>query len=543
MTIKKENITIYQIYPKSFQDSNGDGIGDINGIIQRLDYIQDLGVDMIWLTPVFISPMKDNGYDVADYRNINPLFGSMEDFDRLVLEAKKRNIEIMLDMVFNHTSTDHYWFKEAINGNKKYKDYYIFSDHKTNWKSKFGGSSWEYVESMNQYYLHLFDVTQADLNWENPNVRQELYDIVNFWISKGVRGFRFDVVNLISKPEIFEDDYEGDGRRFYTDGPKIHEYLRELNKETFGKYSDIVTVGEMSSTNLKDCALYSNSEHTELSMIFSFHHLKVDYKDGQKWELDTFEPKKLFDMWRTWQIDLNINSGWNALFLNNHDQPRSVSRFGSQKYHSESAKAITTALFLMKGTPFIYQGEEIGLPNAHYNKLDMFKDVESLNYISSYSDVKSKENMLEILNQRSRDNGRTPMIWDKTPHKGFSSSMPWLDYTLSEHAVSVKESIHDQNSILAYYKKIIAFRKCSKVIQEGDIKFLELENPNVFVYERILENETYRIITSFSKEIENYNSDVSEFEVVISNYEINTLSNINQLLPFMTLVLKKNHCN
>ncbi|CAM4157203.1 alpha,alpha-phosphotrehalase [Erysipelothrix inopinata] len=543
MTIKKENITIYQIYPKSFQDSNGDGIGDINGIIQRLDYIQDLGVDMIWLTPVFISPMKDNGYDVADYRNINPLFGSMEDFDRLVLEAKKRNIEIMLDMVFNHTSTDHYWFKEAINGNKKYKDYYIFSDHKTNWKSKFGGSCWEYVESMNQYYLHLFDVTQADLNWENPNVRQELYDIVNFWISKGVRGFRFDVVNLISKPEIFEDDYEGDGRRFYTDGPKIHEYLRELNKETFGKYSDIVTVGEMSSTNLKDCALYSNSEHTELSMIFSFHHLKVDYKDGQKWELDAFEPKKLFDMWRTWQIDLNINSGWNALFLNNHDQPRSVSRFGSQKYHSESSKAIATALFLMKGTPFIYQGEEIGLPNAHYNKLDMFKDVESLNYISSNSYVKSKENMLEILNQRSRDNGRTPMIWDKTSRKGFSSNMPWLDYTLSEHAVSVKESIHDQNSILAYYKKIIAFRKCSKVIQEGDIKFLELENPNVFVYERILENETYRVITSFSKEIENYNSDVSEFEVVISNYETNTLSNISQLLPFMTLVLKKNHCN
>ena len=381
---------VYQIYPKSFYDSNNDGIGDLNGITEKLDYLQYLGVDYIWITPFFISPQKDNGYDVADYYNIDPLYGTMEDFENLVSEAKKHGIEIMLDMVFNHTSTEHEWFKKAISGEKKYQDYYIFKKGEkdslpTNWVSKFGGNSWVYVPELDMYYLHLFDKSQADLNWENPQVRQEMSNIVNFWRKKGVKGFRFDVVNLISKPEKFENDYIGDGRRFYTDGPKIHDYLKELNKNSFGQDKTIITVGEMSSTTIDNCFKYSGEKENELSMVFSFHHLKIDYKDKNKWKLQEPDFEELKNILNEWQIGMQKNNAWNALFWCNHDQPRVVSRFGDdKKYWKKSAKMLATIIHCLRGTPYIYQGEEIGMTNTYFENIDNFKDVESLNYYNIF---------------------------------------------------------------------------------------------------------------------------------------------------------------
>lgn len=351
---------VYQIYPKSFQDSDGDGIGDLRGIIRRLDYLKDLGVDILWLTPVFPSPQRDNGYDVADYCSIDPMFGTMEDMEELILEGKKRGIGLMLDMVFNHTSTSHSWFQKALSGEKEYQDYYIWEEGTpdkapTNWESKFGGPAWEYVPSLKKWYLHLFDVTQADLNWKNPKVRQELKNVIRFWKNKGVEGFRFDVVNLISKPEVLKDDEMGDGRRFYTDGVHVHDYLKELVRDT--GIEELVTVGEMSSTTLENCIRYSNPAEKELSMCFNFHHLKIDYKDGRKWELKKPDMMELKTLFKTWQEGMEQGGGWNALFWCNHDQPRIVSRLGDEgAYWKESAKMLAGAIHLMRGTPYIYQG-------------------------------------------------------------------------------------------------------------------------------------------------------------------------------------------
>ncbi|MCX7951897.1 MAG: alpha,alpha-phosphotrehalase, partial [Clostridiales bacterium] len=421
-------IVVYQIYPKSFKDSNGDGFGDLMGVIEKLDYLSFLGVDYIWMTPFYVSPQRDNGYDVADYLNIDPRFGTMEDFDNLVKEANKRNIGIMLDMVFNHTSTEHKWFKRALNGEKKYKDFYIFKEKMTNWQSKFGGSAWEYVEKFGEYYLHLFDVTQADLNWDNEEVRKSIYDIVNFWLKKGVKGLRFDVINLISKPEVFEDDFEGDGRRFYTDGPNIHKYLKELNQNTFGKYDDVITVGEMSSTTIDNCIKYSNPEEKELSMVFNFHHLKVDYKDGDKWALMDFDFMELKNIFNTWQIGMQKGNGWSAVFWCNHDQPRIVSRFGDdKKYHKESAKMLATAIHMLRGTPYIFQGEEIGMTNAYFDKIEDYRDVESINYYKILRENGlSHDEVMNIIMERSRDNSRTPMQWDNSLNAGFTKGTPWI---------------------------------------------------------------------------------------------------------------------
>lgn len=328
--------TVYQIYPKSFYDSNGDGLGDLKGITEKLDYIRDLGVDYIWITPFFVSPQKDNGYDVEDYYSIDPRYGTMEDFDELVREARKRGIRLMLDMVFNHTSSRHQWFRKALAGDEKYKNFYIFRKGKapgvppTNWESKFGGSAWEYVEKFDAYYLHLFDVSQPDLNWDNPEVRREIQKVVRFWMDKGVKGFRFDVVNLISKGAFVDDD-RGDGRRFYTDGPNIHKYLKELNAETFGRDAEIITVGEMSSTTLENCYQYAGEEKGELSMVFSFHHLKVDFMGNEKWVIVPFDFQKLKDILYEWQTKMAEHRAWNAVFWCNHDQPRVVSRFGNEK--------------------------------------------------------------------------------------------------------------------------------------------------------------------------------------------------------------------
>lgn len=482
---------VYQIYPRSFQDSNGDGIGDLGGIIRRLDYLQALGVDYLWITPVFPSPQNDNGYDVSDYCSIDPVFGTMEDLETLIQEGKKRNIGLMLDMVFNHTSTQHPWFQRALAGDKKYQDYYIFHDGEenrppTNWISKFGGPAWEYVPELKKWYLHLFDVTQADLNWDNPAVRQELKQVISFWKEKGIEGFRFDVVNLISKPEQWENDYEGDGRRFYTDGRRVHEFLKELVRDT--GIGEMITVGEMSSTSLENCVRYSGPEEKELTMCFHFQHLKTDYKNGDKWELMETDRQQLKRLFQVWQEKMAEKGAWDALFWCNHDQPRIVSRMGSEgQYWKESAKMLAAAIHLMRGTPYIYQGEEIGMTNPHFRTIDQYRDVESLHYYEILKkNGKTEEEVLEILGARSRDNSRTPMQWTSGKNGGFSQAEPWIP--MADHAdrITVEAQEKEADSILGFYKKLIAVRKANPVIAEGSIAFMETENPDVLAYERCL---------------------------------------------------------
>ncbi len=516
---------VYQIYPKSFKDTKGSGQGDLRGIIEKLDYIKGLGVDYIWLTPVYPSPQNDNGYDVADYYNINPDFGTMADFEELVEKAKSLDIKIMLDMVFNHTSTAHYWFQEALKGNEKYMNYYIFKEpvegkEPTNWISKFGGNAWEYVENLGKYYLHLFDKTQADLNWENPELRQEIYDICNFWLEKGVKGFRLDVINLISKPEVFENDYEGDGRRFYTDGPKIHKYLKELNEKTFGNYEDVITVGEMSSTTIENCIKYSSEEEKELSMTFNFHHLKVDYKDGDKWSLMDFDFMKLKDLFSQWQIEMDMGGGWNALFWCNHDQPRAISRFcDDKKYHKESAKMLATAIHLMKGTPYIYQGEEMGMTNAYFEDIESYKDVESLNYYDILVKEKNPQEVLKVLQEKSRDNARTPMQWNNSINGGFTDGKPWINPCINYKEINAEKALEDTDSIYYFYKKLIDLRKNSEAIKFGTYEILEKDNPYLYVYTRKYKNEEILVICNFYGEESENPINIEEYELILGNYK------------------------
>lgn len=542
------NKVIYQIYPKSFKDSNGDGIGDLRGVAEKLDYLKDLGVDYLWLTPFFVSPQRDNGYDVADYRNIDPMFGIMEDLDNLIAEGEKRNIGLMFDMVFNHTSTSHEWFRRALAGEKKYQDYYIFKEGApdqppTNWQSKFGGSAWEYVSSLGKWYLHLFDVTQADLNWKNPEVREELKEVIRFWKAKGVKGFRFDVVNLISKPEIWEDDFEGDGRKFYTDGPYVHEYLKELVRDT--GIEDYVTVGEMSSTTLEHCIRYSGAEEKELSMCFNFHHLKVDYKDGNKWELmepDYMELKVIFEKW---QMGMQRGNAWNALFWCNHDQPRIVSRFGNEgEYWKESAKMLAGMIHLMRGTPYIYQGEEIGMTNPHYTSIEQYADVESRNYYEILlNEGKTKEEALEILAARSRDNSRTPMQWTDERYCGFSDTKPWIPVSDNFEKINVKKQKQDRDSILEFYKKLIMLRKEKEVIARGNIEFMEVENAGVLAYTRCLDKQKLLVCCNF-RDVESQMEFTQEWKSgrkILGNYEENHKNNykVLTLRPYEIIVLEK----
>ena len=542
------NKVIYQIYPKSFKDSNGDGIGDLRGVAEKLDYLKDLGVDYLWLTPFFVSPQRDNGYDVAYYRNIDPMFGTMEDLDNLIAEGEKRNIGLMFDMVFNHTSTSHEWFRRALAGEKKYQDYYIFKEGApdqppTNWQSKFGGSAWEYVSSLGKWYLHLFDVTQADLNWKNPEVREELKEVIRFWKAKGVKGFRFDVVNLISKPEIWEDDFEGDGRKFYTDGPYVHEYLKELVRDT--GIEDYVTVGEMSSTTLEHCIRYSGAEEKELSMCFNFHHLKVDYKDGNKWELmepDYMELKVIFEKW---QMGMQRGNAWNALFWCNHDQPRIVSRFGNEgEYWKESAKMLAGMIHLMRGTPYIYQGEEIGMTNPHYTSIEQYADVESRNYYEILlNEGKTKEEALEILAARSRDNSRTPMQWTDERYCGFSDTKPWIPVSDNFEKINVKKQKQDRDSILEFYKKLIMLRKEKEVIARGNIEFMEVENAGVLAYTRCLDKQKLLVCCNF-RDVESQMEFTQEWKSgrkILGNYEENHKNNykVLTLRPYEIIVLEK----
>ena len=531
---------VYQIYPKSFQDTDGDGFGDLRGVIERLDYLAELGVDYLWITPFFTSPQYDNGYDIADYRNIDPRYGTMEDFDELVREAAKRGMYLMMDMVLNHTSTKHEWFQKALKGDPKYRNYYIFKKGKnglppTNWVSKFGGNAWSYLPETDEYYLHLFHVTQADLNWENPKVRQDIYDTVNFWLEKGVKGLRFDVINLISKPDVYEDDLEGDGHRFYTDGPKIHQYLQELNENTFGKYDDVVTVGEMSSTTLENSIRYSNPESNELSMIFSFHHLKVDYPSGNKWEIEPFRFHDLKKHLFTWQEEMEKGGGWNALFWCNHDQPRIVSRIGNEKeYRVKSAKCLATAIHGLKGTPYIYQGEEIGMTNAGYTSIDEYMDIESLNYYNILKlQGKSEEEVIRILGAKSRDNSRTPMQWDASENAGFTKGTPWLKVCDRYKEINT-ESRHEPDSVFQYYKELVKLRKELPVIQKGAVTPLLREDKEILAYKREYQGkELYVFCNFFDGEVKvpysipedcksilsNYGEEISPKELVLRPYE------------------------
>lgn len=540
--------TIYQIYLKSFCDSNKDGVGDIRGMIEKLDYIKSLGVDYIWSTPFFVSPLNDNGYDVEDYRKINPLFGTMADVEELIEKAEERGMGLMLDMVFNHTSTRHEWFQKALLGDKEYMDYYIFKEGEpdrppTNWQSKFGGPAWEYVPSLQKWYLHLFDVTQADLNWENPKVREELKNVIRFWKEKGVKGFRFDVVNLISKPEAFEDDTRGDGRRFYSDGPHVHQFLKELVADT--DIAHMVTVGEMSSTSLEHCIRYSNPDEKELSMCFNFHHLKVDYKDGNKWELMEPDYRKLKELLETWQTGMERQNGWNAVFWCNHDQPRIVSRLGDdKKYWKESAKMLATCIHMLRGTPYIYQGEELGMTNPGYGDIQEYRDVESLNYYRILRKKgKTREEALKILGQRSRDNSRSPMQWDSGKNAGFSESIPWIGVPENHKYINAAAEEQDPDSILNYYRKLIQLRKQHAVIQEGGIEFLFKEQPEIFAYRRLLGEQEMLVINNLAGMEAVLQKPVfcNGYEYLIANYPREEgRSVLETLRPYESVVLLKN---
>lgn len=539
--------TIYQIYPKSFCDSNGDGIGDIRGIIEKLDYIKSLGVDYIWSTPFFVSPLNDNGYDVEDYKKINPLFGTMTDVEELIAKAEDRGMGLMLDMVFNHTSTQHEWFQKALSGDEEYMDYYIFKDGvpdvpPTNWQSKFGGSAWEYVPSLQKWYLHLFDVTQADLNWENPRVREELKSVIRFWKNKGVKGFRFDVVNLISKPDVFEDDTFGDGRRFYSDGPHVHEYLKELVADT--GISNMITVGEMSSTTLDNCIRYSNPGEKELSMCFNFHHLKVDYKDGNKWELTKPNYQKLKELFETWQTEMERHNGWTAVFWCNHDQPRIVSRMGDEKrYWKESAKMLATCIHMLRGTPYVFQGEELGMTNPGYDEISEYRDVESINYYHILREEgKTESEAMEVLGQRSRDNSRSPMQWNDGKYAGFSECEPWIGIPDNHKYINVAAEEKDSDSILNYYRKLICLRKQYAVIQEGTIAFLYQGQPEIFGYKRSLEKQELLVLNNLTDRevVLRKPASCEGYECLLGNYsqEI-TGDTLETLKPYESIVLLK----
>ena len=542
------NSVVYQIYPKSFLDTNGDGLGDLKGVTAKLDYLEKLGVDYIWLTPFFVSPQNDNGYDVADYRAIDPRYGTMADFEELVHQAEAHNIRIMLDMVFNHTSTYHQWFQKALAGDPVYQDYYIFRPGKpdgtppTNWESKFGGNAWEYVPQLGKYYLHLFDKTQADLNWENPAVRKEVQDIVRFWIGKGVKGFRFDVVNLISKGE-YADDFQGDGRRFYTDGPRIHEFLHELNQESFGQDPEIITVGEMSSTSMENCFRYAGADCGELSMVFSFHHLKVDFMGNDKWVLVPTDFGKLKDILFSWQEGMAAHNAWNAVFWCNHDQPRVVSRFGDEgESWKESAKMLANIVHAMRGTPYVYQGEELGMTNANFTSLDQYRDVESLNHYQILRDKgMSEESVYNILKVHSRDNSRTPMQWDATAQGGFTTGEPWISVNPNTATINAQAQVEDKDSIFAHYQALIRLRHTYDVFAQGDFTPLTPGHPAVLAYQRKYQGQELICVSNFYRKECVWKAPVAldGYRVLLFNYSDSEPKAQWTLRPYESVLLLK----
>ncbi|UQY44764.1 alpha,alpha-phosphotrehalase [Mixta hanseatica] len=535
-----QNGVIYQIYPKSFQDTTGRGTGDLRGIISRLDYLQTLGIDAIWLTPFYISPQVDNGYDVANYTAIDPAYGTQNDFEELVEQAHARNMRIVLDMVFNHTSTQHAWFREALNKESPYRDFYIWRDGTpqrlpNNWQSKFGGNAWRWHAESGQYYLHLFAPEQADLNWENPEVRRELKKVCEFWADRGVDGLRLDVINLISKDQDFPSDMHGDGRRFYTDGPRIHEYLQEMSRDVFTPRG-LMTVGEMSSTSLANCQQYAALDGRELSMTFNFHHLKVDYPGGEKWTLAKPDYIALKALFRHWQNGMH-NVAWNALFWCNHDQPRIVSRFGDEgAYRVPAAKMLAMVLHGMQGTPYIYQGEELGMTNPHFNRITDYRDVESHNMFAALrAQGRDADELLAILASKSRDNSRTPMQWDASPNAGFTDGEPWIGLADNATEINVEAALNDPDSVFYTYQQLIALRKTLPVLTWGDYQDLLPDHPAVWCYRRQWQGKTLLVVANLSRECQPWQWDNAddEWQMLMSNYAETAASpNAMTLRPF-----------
>lgn len=545
-----QNAVVYQIYVRSFQDSDGDGVGDLRGVIARLPYIASLGVEYIWLNPIYPSPQCDNGYDVADYKDIDPLFGGMGDFEELVAAADRLGIGVMMDMVFNHTSTEHPWFKRAWAGDREYRDYYFFVPSRPdgsppcNWRSKFGGSAWENVPGGDEYYLHLYARQQADLNWRNPAVREALFDVVRFWKGKGVRGFRFDVINLISKPECFVDDNAGDGRRFYTDGPRVEEYLRQLRavvNEGVADARGLITVGELSSTSPEKCFRYGGGDSGELSMIFHFHHLKSDYANpGDKWLPGGRNIPNLTRILHYWQVEMQRHNAWDALFWNNHDQPRAVTRFASDDpaHHFHGATMLAAAMHLMRGVPYIYQGEEIGMIDPGFADISSYRDVETLNCHRILLERGDDEaSVMAAIRARSRDNSRTPMQWDDSPRAGFTSGTPWIDAAASKAWINVAAEEKKDDGILAFYRKLIKIRKQSSIIQYGSYTPFLSGHTGIFAYVREWTKERLYCLNNFSEETVELSPGLlsaapDAMRVFVSNY------GVSEVVPGHGIVLR-----
>jgi len=544
---------VYQIYPRSFKDSNGDGIGDIPGIMEKLDYIESLGIDVIWLNPVYKSPNYDNGYDISNYRDIMDEFGTLKEWDALLSALHSRGIKLIMDLVVNHSSLEHNWFLESKKSkDNPYRDYYIWKEGKegnppNNWETFFSGSVWTLDENTNEYYLHLFTKEQPDLNWENQRVRNEVYDLMKFWLDKGIDGFRMDVINLISKDQSYADGEVrvdsglGDGSPFYMNGPKVHDFLKEMNREVLSKY-DIMTVGEMPGVTTKEGIDYTAEENEELNMVFQFEHMTADYGEMGKWTPQPFDLKKLKDVLIKWQMDLNIK-GWNSLFFMNHDQPRTVSRFGNDKdYRVESAKLLAMCLLSMKGTPYIYQGEEIGMTNYPFATLEECDDVEVINRAKVVEERKLDFDIFfDGVKKLGRDNARTPMQWDGTENSGFTSGKPWIAVNPNYKAINVEQEEKSNDSILSFYKEMIQTRKDALGLVYGDFEPIFEADENIFAYKRLGEKEEFLILLNFSeKTIRKNIEQLDDYDLLISNYQKHKITNnLVELKAYEGLILKK----
>ena len=506
----KESV-VYQIYPKSFKDSNGDGVGDIRGIIQKLDYLKELGVNVLWISPMLESPQDDNGYDISDYRRIYEEYGTMEDYEELLCEAHKRSIRILMDLVVNHTSDEHNWFIESRKSkDNPYRDYYIWKDpvngkEPNNWGGAFGGSAWEYDPQTQMYYLHLFSKKQPDLNWENEKVRQEVYDMMKFWCEKGIDGFRMDVISMISKDQRFPDGemnngLYGDFGPYCIHGPRIHEFLQEMNREVLSKY-DIMTVGETAGVTIEEAQKYAGDDRNELNMVFQFEHVESGCGDYGKWTTAKYDFKEFKNIMIKWQEELQ-GKAWNSLFLGNHDQPRSVSRFGNDNpvYRETSAKMLATCIHMMQGTPYVYQGEELGMTNIYFDKLEDYRDIESINYFKEFtgSGLMTPEHMMKCLMLRSRDNARTPMQWDDSKQAGFTEGEPWIKVNPNYKKINAAQQLEDPDSVFHYYQKLIRLRKEKDIIVYGEFEPLYREDEQIFAYTRKQDQEKLLTVCNFS---------------------------------------------
>lgn len=539
---------VYQIYPRSFCDSNGDGIGDLNGITSKLDYLKELGIDVIWLSPVYKSPNDDNGYDISDYEAIMTEFGTMDDFDKMLAEAHKRGIKIVMDLVVNHTSDEHPWFVESRSSKDNPKrDYYIWKEGKNgkepnNWGSAFSGPAWKYDEKTDMYYLHLFSVKQPDLNWENQKVRKEVFDMMTRWCKKGIDGFRMDVISLISKPEGFPDakvvGLYGD-MNICANGPKVHDYLKEMNQKVLSKF-DIMTVGETAGVTLDEAKRYANSEGSELNMVFQFEHMNLDSGEKFKWSTKHIPLVPLKENLTKWQLGLD-DVAWNSLYFCNHDQPRIVSRLGddSDEFRELSAKCIATCLHMMQGTPYVYQGEELGMTNTVFNSVDDFRDLESVNAYRELieSGLYTKEDMFPKIAHKSRDNARTPMPWDTSENAGFTTGTPWLALNPNYNKINVADQLKREDSVFHYYQKLIKLRKEYEIIVYGKYELLLPDDEHIFAYVRTLGNQKLLVVCNFSKTEQKFDfSGYENAKVLISNYDGN-ISEKATLKPYSAIAL------